>query len=341
MSELVLLTGINGFIAKHIALQLIKKGYRVRGTIRKPDHEGSVRKTLISHGADVSGLHFVLADLNQDSGWNEALEGVDYVQHVASPFPIEQPRDREALVPAAREGVLRVLNASKDAQVKRIVVTSSMVAMMYRANRPKQLEVDETDWTDPEWGKLSAYIVSKTRAEKAAWKWAEEHNWKDKLTVVNPGLVLGPGLDSRIGTSLNVIQLIMEGAYPAVPGVHFPVVDARDLAELHLKAMIVPKIGGRRLIGAGDTLSMKEMGALLKKAYPARAKKIPTASLPDFFVRILSNFDRALRSVTPDLGVVPFMNSRYVTELTGVTFRNPEESVKAAAQSLLDNGVVK
>lgn len=341
MSELVLLTGINGFIAKHIALELLQKGYRVRGTIRKLEHEESVRAALQKHGADTSGLSFVIADLSQDTGWEEALEGVDYVQHVASPFPIEQPRDREALVPAAKKGALRVLNASKRANVKRIVLTSSMVAMMYRQDRPKQLEVEETDWTNPEWDKLSAYIVSKTRAEQASWEWAEKEGWKNRLIVVNPGFVLGPGLDSRIGTSLNVIQLIMEGAYPAVPGVYFPVVDVRDLAELHLKAMIVPKIGGRRLIGAGETMSMSEMAKLLKQAFPDRAKKIPTATLPNFFVRFLSNFDRTLKSVTPDLGVVPITNSRYVTELTGVTFRKPGESVQAAAQSLLDFGVVK
>ena len=341
MSELVLLTGISGFIAKHIALKLLQKGYNVRGTIRKPEHEESVTAALKSHGADTSRLSFVIADLNNEAGWENALDGVDFVQHVASPFPIEQPRDREALVPAAKKGALRVLDASKKAEVKRIVFTSSMVAMMYRENRPRQLEVDESDWTNPEWNKLSAYIVSKTRAEQAAWEWAEKEKWKDRLIVVNPGFVLGPGLDSRIGTSLNVIQLIMEGAYPAVPGVYFPIVDVRDLADLHLKAMIVPKIGGRRLIGAGETMSMSEMARHLKQLFPDRAKKIPTATLPHFFVRLLSNFDRTLRSVTPDLGVIPITNSRYVTELTGVTFREPGESVQAAAQSLLDFGVVK
>ncbi len=342
MHELILLTGINGFIAKHVALNLLKHGYRIRGTIRTPDHADAVRKTLQAHGADTSGLSFVEVDLNEDDGWEEAASGCEYVQHVASPFPIEQPRDREALVPEAQKGALRVLDAAREAGIRRVVFTSSMVAMMHRPDRPEVMPVTESDWTDPEWKSLSAYIVSKTRAEKAAWDWAEQHGWKERLTMVNPGFVLGPALDSRTNTSLNVIQLLMEGAYPAVPPVSYPIIDVRDLAELYEKAMTVPEAGGRRLIGSSSTsLSMSEMGSILRKAFPDRAKKIPTAELPGFLVRFLSNFDRTLKSVTADLGFVPRADSAYVTELTGVRFRPAMEAVQAAGQSLVSHGIVK
>ena len=340
MKEKVLLTGISGFIARHIALALLKQGYAVRGTIRQAADAEAVRIALAQHGADVADLEFAEADLTKDDGWKEAVQGCSYVQHVASPFPIEQPRDREALVPAARDGAMRVLTAGFEANVQRIVFTSSMVAMMYRADRPQQLNVTEEDWSDPEWKALSAYIVSKTRAEEAVWQWADRYGWRERLSIVNPGFVLGPALGNRMGTSLNVIQLIMEGAYPAVPPVYFPVVDVRDLAEVHVKAMTAPEAETRRLIAAGETVSFKDMGHILKKAFPERAKKIPTGELPAFFVRFLSNFDRTLKSVTADLGVVPHAESAYVSELTGITFRPAHESVIAAGQSLIDNGVV-
>ena len=341
MSDLVLLTGINGYIAKHVALALLRNGYRVRGTMRNASGADALRQTLKKHGADVSRLSFVEADLTSDNHWTEAVQECAFVQHVASPFPIEQPRDREALVPAARQGTLRVLKAARAAEVKRMVITSSMVAMMYRANRPSQIAIREQDWTDPEWPRLTAYIVSKTRAEKAAWEWAEEQGWKEKLATVNPGFVLGPGLDGRMGTSLNVIELLMTGAYPAVPPIAFPIVDVRDLAEIHVKAMTSEDARGRRLIGASkETLTMRDLAVVLREAYPDRAKKIPTATLPGFFVKLLSIFDRTMSTIIPDLGVVPTAESDYVSEMTGVAFRPAKESVVASAQSLIDYGVL-
>jgi dihydroflavonol-4-reductase len=340
MSEQVLVTGISGFIGKHVALALLRRGQRVRGTVRTAARADEVQHTLEAQGVDLSAVEIVEADLGSDSGWGMAAEGCTYVQHVASPFPIVQPRDREALVPAAREGALRVLEAARAADVEHIVFTSSMVAMMYRPDRPKTLMVQEDDWTDPEWKKLSAYIVSKTRAERAAWQWADKNGWNERLTVINPGFVLGPTVDDQTNTSLDVIKLIMEGAYPAVPPVSFPIVDVRDLAELHCEAMTVPGLGGRRLIGATDTLAMSEMGAILRQAFPDRARRIPTRVLPAFFVRMLSIFDRSLKSVLSDLNVVPQADSEYVSDLTGVRFRAADEAVRAAGQSLVDHSLL-
>jgi nucleoside-diphosphate-sugar epimerase len=340
MNEQVLVTGISGFIAKHIALKLLQNGYNVRGTLRTPARADEVRKTLQVNGADISKLTFYEADLGSDSGWTEAARDCAYVQHVASPFPIKQPRDRESLVPEAGQGALRVLDAACGVDVKRIVFTSSMAAMMYRANRPKEITVTENDWTDPDWKPLSAYIVSKTRAEKAAWNWADEKGWRQLLTVVNPGFVLGPALDGKIGTSLEVIKLFMKGAYPAVPPAHYPVVDVRDLAELFVRAMTTQDAGGRRIIGAANTLSLAEMGRILRDAFPEYAKKIPTRTLPGFIVRFVANFDRALKSVIPDLGVIPVADNAYVIEMTGISFKPAEAAVRAAGHSLVEHSLV-
>jgi len=332
MAQRILVTGISGFIAKHIALQLLQKGYEVRGTVRSLNKSHQVRETLDNANAPIEELSFVEADLTSDDGWNEAADGCVCVMHVASPFPISQPRDRNTLTPAARDGALRVLRAARDAE--RIIMTSSMVAMMYRPNRPSVLPVNENDWTDISWNALTAYIVSKTEAEKAAWDIATEEGFKHRLTTVNPGFVLGPSLDSDLGTSLEVIRMFLKGAYPAVPPVSYPVVDVRDVAALHIRAFETPETGGRRLIASSDTLSLKEIAEILIETNPNRAKKIPKRELSALIVRIAALFDRNLSSVIPDLGAVPQANTSYVSALTGLEFRTAREATVAAARSL-------
>ncbi len=341
MSETVLVTGISGFIAKHVALALLGKGYQVRGTVRSLSRQEEVRAAMAEQRQDLDRLHFVQVDLTSDEGWDEALRGVDFVQHLASPFPMAQPKDRFALVPEAREGTLRVLNAAAREEVDRVVVTSSVAAMMYRPRRPDRFPIREGDWTDVEWERLSPYVVSKAKAEEAVWEWAEAQGWKDRVTVVNPALVLGPLLDKESSTSVDVVKLLMEGAYPASPPVAFAVVDVRDVAELHVAAMTAPETPGRRLLAASDTLGMAEMGQILRSAYPEMAKQIPVRTLPGFLIRFASRFDGNLKAVLPDLSVRPEAENAYVTELTGVSFRPAREALLASAASLLAHGLVK
>lgn len=338
MANAVLVTGISGFIAKHVALELLKGGYSVQGTLRSLDRAGAVRKTLAAHGADVSRLTFAAADLDRDEGWAEAVSGCAFVQHIASPFPLQQPSGREDLVPAARQGALRVLAAARVEGVERVVMTSSMVAMMYRAGRPAEMQVGESDWTDPDWKAATPYIISKTRAERSAWDYVS-HEWlRERLVAVNPGFVLGPALDGDIGTSLQALGMILKGAYPAVPPVDFPIVDVRDLARLQVAAM-APAVGGRRLIAAGETWSMAQMAQEMRAAHPARARRIPVRVLPAAAVKVLSLFDASLRTLGADLGVRPVGDSAYVTQLTGVEFRRAAEAVRAASRSLIEHGL--
>lgn len=337
MSDRVLVTGITGFIASHVAAALLQQGFRVRGTLRSMTRADAVRAALTRQGVDAHAIEFVEADLGADKNWADAASDCRYIQHVASPFPIRQPRHREALVPEAREGALRVLRAGLEAGAERIVLTSSMVAMMYRAARQRRFNVSEQDWTDAEWAPLSAYIVSKTRAERAAWTLMRERGAEARLAAVNPGFVLGPSLSAETNTSLQVIDMMLTGAYPAMPPVAFPVVDVRDLADVHVAAMTAESAGGRRLIAAGETLSMPQMAAILKAELGADARRVPAGSLPAPMVRALTLVDPAVRTIVADLGVTPIAQSGYVTDLTGVRFRSARESVLAAARSLIEH----
>lgn len=335
----LLVTGVSGFIAKHVALAALMAGHGVRGTVRSTRKGEGLKATLAAQGADVSRLTLVEADLTADAGWTAAVAGVDAVLHVASPFPLSQPKGREDLVPAARDGALRVTRAALDAGIGRIVVTSSMVAMMYRAGLSGDVAVTEQSWTDPEWAAATPYIISKTRAERAVWDLAKSRGRTEAIVAINPGFVLGPALDAEIGASLEVVKLFMTGAYPAMPPVHFPVVDVRDLAALHLKALDAP-VGGRRLIGSGETISMQDMAKILRADLPDRARKIPTAVLPKAMVRLLAMVDPTLKTVLADLYARPVADAAYVTALTGVAFRPAREAVTAAGRSLIAHRVV-
>ena len=332
MAQQVLVTGASGFVAKHLTLQLLEKGYSVRGTIRALNKAEQIKRSLGEAGADISQLTFASADLSNDEGWEAALEGCSGVFHVASPFPFEQPRGRMALVPAAKQGALRVIEAA--AAADRIVMTSSIAAMMYRRGRPGVMPINENDWTDPDWRPATPYIISKTLAEKAAWDAAIDGGFKHRLVTVNPGLIMGPALDDDLGASIELLRLMTKGEFPAAPAVSFPVVDVRDVAALHVKAFETPEAAGRRLIAASDTLSLLDIAAIMREVAPASAKKTPTRALPDIAVRIAALFDRRIASVLPDLGTTPQADTAYVKALTGLEFRTGREAVAAATRSL-------
>ncbi len=343
MTDTIVITGVSGFIARHIALAFLREGASVRGTVRSLDKAEAVRKGLAAHdpaAADPARLSFVAADLTGDAGWREAMTGARAVMHVASPFPMAQPRDRNALTPAARDGALRVINAALDAGAPRVVMTASMVTMMYRPGRPALNPVRESDWTDIGWKALSAYVVSKTEAERAAWRLVEERRAKDRFTTVHPGLVVGPALDRDFGASIELVRMMMTGAYPAVPPAAYPVVDVRDVADLHVAASRRPQTGGRRLMAVGGVLSMAEMGAALKKAAPDLAAKAPTATLPGIVVRLMAQLDRNLAAVIPDLGSRPQPDADYVTDLAGVMARPAKDGLAATARSLAKVGAI-
>lgn len=340
MTDTVLVTGISGYIAGHVALGLLNKGYAVRGTVRALSKSGAVKEALKAAGADISNLSFAEVNLDSENGWGEAAQGCTYVQHIASPFPMEQPSDREALVPAARAGAQRVLAAGFAAGAKRIVMTSSMLAMSGNPHSDDHISIGENDWTDPDWRKLTAYAVSKTRAELSAWEYARVQGYEDRLTVVNPSFVLGPAVGKTYGTSLSLIEKMFAGEFSRTPKAAFPIVDVRDLAELHIAAMVTKNAAGRRLLGASNTLWLREIASICREAYPKRGRKLPKGELPNFVVRLAALFDDRIKAIVADLGSFHEADNEYVTQITGVKFRPAKESIIASCEYLIAQGKI-
>ena len=337
MPDQVLVTGISGFIASHVAFRLLAKGYTVRGTVRNKDKGARIFKVLAQAGADVSKLELVEADLNQDAGWADAVKDCRYIQHIASPFPQDAPSDREALVPAARAGTQRVLENGFSAGAERIVMTSSFLAMSGRKVRGKHKVISESDWTDPEWRVLTAYPVSKTRAELSAWAYAKAQGFEQALTTICPGLVLGPDSYKNAGASLQIIKSMLSGELSGLPKMSVAVIDVRDCAAVHVAAMGAKEAGGRRLIAAKETLWFREIGKILSAEFP-QMTKIPTNEVPNFIMRLVALFNPDARRVLPNLGVQFEIDNAYAQSMTQVVPRPAKEAIIAAAQSLIENG---
>ena len=340
MADRVLVTGVSGFIGSHVAERLLAKGYNVRGTVRNKAKGQKIVDALAANGNDVSKLELVEANLASDDGWEKAVKNCRYIQHIASPFPLEAPSDREALVPEARAGAMRIIEHGLGAGAERIVMTSSMVSMVGQKGRGAHMLVKEEDWSNPDWKPLTAYPVSKTRAEKSAWDYVKAQGLSDKLTTICPGLVFGPDTYENGGASLGLIIAMFKGDFPKAPKIAYPIVDVRDCAAIHVAAMTTKAAGGRRLMAAGETLWFSKVGDILRAEYPD-VKKLPNGEFPNFMVRLVALFDERVKGVLPDLGTFHEADSGYVSSITRVIPRPAKEAILAAAKSLMDNGAIK
>jgi nucleoside-diphosphate-sugar epimerase len=337
----ILVTGGTGFIASHIILQLLGEKHRVRTTVRSLKREADVRGMLRQGGAEPSDrLTFFEADLQSDAGWTEAAAGCDYVQHVASPFPAAVPKHEDELIVPAREGALRVLKAAREAGVKRVVLTSSFAAIGY-GHKPQTAPFNETYWTDTSGNDVTAYVKSKSFAEKAAWDFMAKEGGALELSVVNPVAVFGPVLGPDFSTSVLLIQRLLTGTVPGSPKLNFGVVDVRDIADLHLRAMVQPAAKGERFLGvAGDFMSIHAMAMVLKTRMGEAGRKVPARELPNWLVRIAALRDPAVKQILPELGKLKNGTNEKARRLLGWAPRSNEEAIVATAESLLRLGLL-
>ena len=334
--QTIVLTGISGFIAKHMALQLLNAGYAVRGTLRNSAREAEVRAALAPHLTDakaLSHLTFHIADLEQDAGWADVMAGADAVLHTASPFPIKAPKHPDDLIRPAVAGTRRVLTAAADAGVTRVILTSSTAAVYDETGPAAQ---NEANWCNPDAPGTSAYARSKTLAERAGWDLAKTRGLQ--LTVINPGFVMGPPLDGHFGSSIGLIRRFLSGKDPMLPDIAFSCVDVRDVALAHLRALERPTTAGLRILCVAGEMRMPDMGRVLKAAYPAR--KIATRTAPNLVLRVLALFDAELRAALPMIGRShPMSNARAKAEL-GMDFIPVPDALRASAAWLVDRALV-
>ncbi|MDQ3934976.1 MAG: aldehyde reductase [Actinomycetota bacterium] len=336
-----LVTGGTGFLGGWCVVQLLQRGHDVRTTVRDLKREASVRQAVANAGIDPGDRLTVLsADLMSDDGWAEAVAGCQYVLHVASPFPPEQPNDPDELIVPARDGALRVVTAALDAGVQRVVMTSSVAAIRGSRESSESAPFTEADWTDGDDGSRSPYVRSKTIAEKAVWDLVRQAGSEDRLAVVNPGAIIGPPLSADRSTSLQAIQRLLDGM-PAMPRLGFTFVDVRDVADLHLRAMIDPAAGGERFIAADRFLWTSEVAAVIRERLGDAAPKVPTRVAPDLLVRAMSIFDGAVRPFVSDLGKRQWMSSEKARGTLGWAPRPIEDSIADTARALLDTTAAK
>jgi dihydroflavonol-4-reductase len=336
--ETVLVTGGTGFIGLHCLQQLLDKGYKVRTTIRSESRKQEVMDAMKKHSSNCENLEFFIADLLNDNGWKEAVEGSKYVLHVASPFFLGEPENEDVFIKPAVEGTLRVLKACADADVQKVVLTSSFAAVGYGHPREKEVYTEE-DWSSVD-GEISPYAKSKTLAEKAAWEFVEnlEESKKFELTVINPVAVTGPMLTSDIGSSNDFLLKLISGSMPACPKIHMGYIDVRDVAKAHIFSMTEEKTDGERIILSENEMFFAEVGKTLNEA---GFKKSPTKEMPNFLVKIMSLFVGELKTLLSALNRKGDIDKTKAKSFFNWDYISTEQSVTETAQQLQDMGLTK
>ncbi|SJN12809.1 NADPH-dependent methylglyoxal reductase (D-lactaldehyde dehydrogenase) [Leucobacter sp. 7(1)] len=336
-SRPVLVTGVSGFLGGYIASELLAHGFQVLGTVRDlGGHADLSARVAVAHG--VSGDRFSLcpADLTSDSGWDAAVADCRYVIHAASPFPSVAPRRAADVIRPAREGTRRVLSAAHRAGVQRVVLTSSVAATNHG---PGHAPYSEQDWTDVTGRRATAYYRSKTLAEQDAWDFARAH--RIELTVLNPGVILGPVQEPRVGASVGLIAQLLAGGFRRLPRFGFSIADVRDVADAHVRAMVEPKAAGKRFLVSGEFRWLRDVSEQLAGEFPAYAHRLPSRTAPDWFVRAMALADPHAREIVHELGRDLSVDTTRAREVLGWAPREERHTLRDTAQSLIDWGIVR
>lgn len=337
----VLVTGASGFIAQHTILRLLEAGYRVRGTLRSLAKADRVRAVLAAHSDAADRVDFVVADLNSDDGWRDAVRGCRFVLHVASPLPAVPPKDENELIVPARDGALRVLAAAVAEKVERVVMTSSVAAVVYGHARDGSKTYDESDWSELT-REVGAYEKSKTIAERAAWDYIDglPDDQRIELVTVNPGLVLGPVLSGDFSTSGEVVRKLLSREMPGCPDVGWAVVDVRDVADAEVAAMTAPEAAGKRFVLAIEHASLLDIATVLRDNFSGRGFKVPTRKVPGWLLKLVSVWDKTAKLAVQELGKRQDVSHERATRILGWQPRPLDEMVTSMGESMIEYGVV-
>jgi dihydroflavonol-4-reductase len=337
MRDRVFVSGGSGYIAGFLIRQLIAEGWEVHTTVRSLAREAAVRRLL---AVDDSRLHFFAADLNADAGWAEAMAGCGFVAHLASPLPAGVPKHADELIVPARDGALRALRAARAAGAKRFVMTSSVAAIAYGRGRGVH-HFTEADWTRLERPGISAYVQSKTIAERAARDWVAREGGGLEFCSINPSVVLGPVWSADYSASVVLVKKLLDGSLRATPDIGFGIVDVRDVADLHVRALKAPGMAGERFIASGRFVTLREVADVLRAGLGEQANRVTKRDVPDWLVRVAALFNPLARAVVGELGSVRNQDASHAKALLGWATRPVEQSILDTARSLLELGLVE
>jgi dihydroflavonol-4-reductase len=331
----VLVTGGSGYIAGVLIRQLLAAGWQVNTTVRDLAREPALRRLLGADAGDArEQLCCFAADLRADAGWPEAAAGCSHLAHVASPLPAGVPRDANELIVPARDGALRALKAARDAGVQRVVMTSSVAAIAYGHGRGEH-RFTEADWTRLETPGIPPYVQSKTVAERAARDWVAREGGGLAFCTVNPSVVLGPVASADYSASVLIVRRLLEGRIPALPNIGFGIVDVRDVADLHVRALTAPAMADERFIACGGFTWLREITAILRAELGGHARRVPTLRMPDWAVQLLAHVSPTVRAAASELGTVRHQDSSHARERLGWVPRPPREAIVATAKDLI------
>jgi dihydroflavonol-4-reductase len=337
MADRVLVTGGSGYIAGFLIRQLVAEGWTVHTTVRDLAKEAAVRRLL---AVDDARLHVFAADLNADAGWAEAAAGCSHVAHLASPLPAGVPRHPDELIVPARDGALRALRAARAAGATRFVMTSSVAAIAYGRGRGVH-HFTEADWTQLGQPGLTPYVRSKTIAERAARDWVAAEGAGLEFCTINPSVVLGPVWSRDYSASVVIVRKLLDGSIRACPNIGFGIVDVRDVADLHVRALTAPNMAGERFIASGRFMTMREVAGVLRAGLGTQAARVTTRDVSDLVVRIAALFNPVARAVAPELGSVRHQDASHAKAVLGWATRPEEQSILDTARSLLALGIVQ
>jgi nucleoside-diphosphate-sugar epimerase len=340
--KLVLVTGGSGFVGGHCIVQLLQKGYKVRTTIRSMSKREKVFE-MLKNGEIQSfdNISFAVADLSDDSNWNEAVKGCDYILHIASPIHLSIPKDENEMIEPAVNGTLRVLKAARNAGAKRVVMTSNFGAVGY-SHKDKSKLITEESWTDPNEKGLSAYNKSKIFAEKAAWEFIKNEGGDLELTVINAVAIFGPALDAKLSSGFELLKNVINGTMKRIPNLELAIVDVRDLADLHIKAMESANAKGQRFLALSDgSMTLPEIAGFLKNKMPGLISRASIKTVPNWVVKFAGLFNAKARALAPMLGVNRKASNEKAKSVLGWVPRPKEEALIASAESLFKFGNIQ
>ena len=327
-------------VGKWVVIELLKAGYRVRGTVRSDAKAAQVKATIAEQLGDeaASRLETCKCDLLADAGWAEAMAGCTAVMHVAAQIVGDEPRDQDIVVRPALEGTERVLRFAHAAGIKRIIITSSIATVGYGHGQTSGKRVyTEEHFTNLDGMKWTwAYCVGKTKAERLAWSYAEAHGLE--VTTIHPGMILGPAVDNDTSISLSLVSSLLDGTTPAMPNNGFAVSDVRDIAEMHVRALESAEAVGQRYLSTGKYLPFPRVAEILREAYPQA--KVTMKTVPDWLIKLMVRFNSPIRQIINDIGNEKHFDGSKGEMLLGHPYRTPEEATLSAAESLIRLGIV-